>query len=259
MNSVILAGGLGTRLREETEFKPKPMVEIGGAPILWHIMKNLSGWDLKDFFICTGYKGEKIKEFFINYEAYSNDIEVSLGSGMSKVKHTSASVENWNVHLIDTGQNTMTGGRLFQLRDKLQDEYFLCTYGDGLSNVNVNELIAFHKSHNKIATVTAVHPTNRFGTLGISSDSTVSKFVEKPISGEYVNGGFFIFNKKVFNYLTEDAVLEQEPLKNLVRDGELMAFKHEKFWQPMDTYREVLELNALWDSKDAPWVNWERQ
>jgi glucose-1-phosphate cytidylyltransferase len=256
MKAVLLAGGLGTRLREETEFRPKPMVEIGGKPILWHIMKNLSVQGIQDFIICTGYKGEMIKNYFVNYELYTNDTRIELGLLNQASSQTSLSNERWTIEIKDTGQTTMTGGRLFKIRDSIQDSYFLCTYGDGLSNVDLRKLISFHKSHKKIATVTAVHPVTRFGAMEIGSENEVNKFREKPTSDQWVNGGFFIFNKEIFNYLNENSILENEPLENLVTNNELMAYRQEDFWQPMDTYRETQELNALWTSNEAPWRNW---
>jgi glucose-1-phosphate cytidylyltransferase len=256
MKAVLLAGGLGTRLREETEFRPKPMVEIGGKPIIWHIMKNLSVQGIQDFIICTGYKGEVIKNFFVNYELYTNDTKIELGLLNHSSSQTSPSDERWNIEIKDTGQTTMTGGRLFKIRDSIQDDFFLCTYGDGLSSIDLSKLITFHKSHKKIATVTAVHPVTRFGAMQIGPQGEVERFEEKPKSDQWVNGGFFIFNKAVFNYLEEDSILEKEPLENLVTANELMAFKHEGFWQPMDTYRETLELNGLWELNKAPWRIW---
>jgi glucose-1-phosphate cytidylyltransferase len=256
MKAVLLAGGLGTRLREETEFRPKPMVEIGGKPIIWHIMKNLSVQGIQEFVICTGYKGEMIKNYFVNYELYANDTKIELGLLNQASSQTSLSSERWTIEIKDTGQATMTGGRLFKVRNSIQDDYFLCTYGDGLSNINLDRLITFHKKHKKIATVTAVHPVTRFGAMDIEPDNQVSRFREKPTSNQWVNGGFFIFNKDVFNYLDDNSVLENEPLEKLVADKELMAYRHEDFWQPMDTYRETQELNGLWESNEAPWRNW---
>jgi glucose-1-phosphate cytidylyltransferase len=256
MKAVLLAGGLGTRLREETEFRPKPMVEIGGKPIIWHIMKNLSVQGVQEFIICTGYKGEMIKNFFVNYELYTNDTKIELGILNHTSAQTSPSSERWTIEVKDTGQATMTGGRLFKIRESIQDDYFLCTYGDGLSNIDLHKLVAFHKSHKKIATVTAVHPVTRFGAMEIGPQSQVDRFREKPTSDQWVNGGFFLFSKEIFKYLDDKSVLENEPLENLVADNELMAYKHEDFWQPMDTYRETQELNGLWESNQAPWRNW---
>lgn len=257
MKAVILAGGLGTRLREETEYRPKPMVEIGGKPILWHIMKNLGHQDVSDFVIALGYKGDKIKDFFLNYQFKSSDFTVNLGNSDLKF-HSTNVAENWNVTLADTGPLTMTGGRILMLEKFLKDEpFFLCTYGDGLANINLNHLINFHKSHGKIATVSASVPGSRFGRLGIEVNGKVSSFKEKPVEQNYVNAGFFIFSPEIFRYLTPDSVLERQPLETLAREGELFAYKHDGFWQPMDTIREVESLNEIWSHGNAPWKNWD--
>lgn len=256
MKAVILAGGLGTRLREETEFRPKPMVEIGGKPILWHIMKSLNEQGISEFVICLGYKGEQIKEFFLNYEALTNDITIQLGESRVTNQFHSAAEENWTVTLADTGMHTMTGGRLNKVRQYLGAEAFLCTYGDGLADIDINELVNFHKNHGGLATVTAVQPTNRFGALELSPDDVVTSFEEKPISEKWVNGGFFIFEKEIFEYLDDECVLEREPLEKVAKKGELHAFKHKGFWRPMDTHRETQELNKLWNEGIAPWRNW---
>ena len=256
MKAVILAGGLGTRLREETEFRPKPMVEIGGRPILWHIMKILSTQGINEFIICLGYKGDQIKDFFLNYEARTNDITVKIGSNESTIQHFSNNSENWSVTLVDTGISTLTGARLFQINKFVGTDRFLCTYGDGLANLQVNELISFHKSHGKLATITAVRPVSRFGSLQIDKNDLVTEFIEKPRVEKWVNGGFFIFEPEIFNYLDPLTSLEKEPLEKLVRKGELKSFKHEGFWQPMDTYRESKELNELWEKNQAPWKVW---
>jgi len=256
VKAVILAGGLGTRLREETEFRPKPMVEIGGRPILWHIMKILSTQGINEFIICLGYKGDQIKDFFLNYEARTNDITVKIGSNESTIQHFSNNSENWSVTLVDTGISTLTGARLFQINKFVGTDRFLCTYGDGLANLQVNELISFHKSHGKLATITAVRPVSRFGSMQIDKNDLVTEFIEKPRVEKWVNGGFFIFEPEIFNYLDPLTSLEKEPLEKLVRKGELKSFKHEGFWQPMDTYRESKELNELWEKNQAPWKVW---
>jgi glucose-1-phosphate cytidylyltransferase len=255
--AVILAGGMGTRIREETEFRPKPMVEIGGMPILWHIMKNLHTQGIEEFVICLGYKGEQIKDFFQNYETRVSDLVVD-GAKKTRVYLSHESSETWKVTLADTGLNTMTGGRINRVRKYLNYEPFLCTYGDGLANVDLLKLYKFHESHGKIATLTAVHPATRFGNLAITTEGLVTDFSEKPPSEEWVNGGFFIFNNGIFDYLNDDCVLEQQPLRNLVSDEGLAAFKHEGFWRPMDTYRESKELNDLFETGAAPWVNWPK-
>jgi glucose-1-phosphate cytidylyltransferase len=256
VKAVILAGGMGTRLREETEYRPKPMVEIAGLPILWHIMKNLSRQNLSEFIICLGYKGDQIKDFFINYDTRVNDITIKLGEKSISRHLTNSIDEEWQVTLANTGLNTMTGGRIYKIQEYVKNETFLCTYGDGLANIELNSLISFHKSHGKIATVTTVKPTNRFGSLEINANQQVKKFAEKPKSDQWINGGFFIFEPEIFNYLDDNCVLEQKPLETLATDGQLMAYKHNGFWQPMDTYRETQELNHLWETESAPWKNW---
>ena len=254
--AVILAGGMGTRLREETEFKPKPMVEIGGLPIIWHIMKNLYSQGVNDFVICLGYKGDQIKSFFENYSTYMSDVVIE-GSDGSRSYMASKGRESWKITLADTGIETMTGGRINRVRKYLAEEPFLCTYGDGLADIDVKELVRFHEESGKAATVTAVHPVTRFGNLQIAKNGTVERFAEKPPSDEWVNGGFFIFQNEVFDYLDDEVVLEQAPLANLVAKGELAAYKHTGWWRPMDTYREAKELNELFKTGNAPWVNWQ--
>ncbi len=256
MQTVILAGGMGTRLREETEYKPKPMIEVGGKPIIWHIMKNLSQQGLNDFIVCLGYKGDQIKDFFVNYEARANDITVSLLSKQLKVNYNDSHDEDWHIILANTGLNTMTGGRILKIKKYTEGQRFMCTYGDGLADVEVNKLISFHEEHGKIATLTAVRPNLRFGTLDLNDENTVTKFAEKPKSDSWVNGGFFIFEPEIFDYLEENSILETSPLEKLANEGELKAFKHNGFWQPMDTYRESLELNEIWETGKAPWKNW---
>ena len=256
MRAVILAGGLGTRLREETEHRPKPMVEIGERPIIWHIMKMLAHQGLDEFIIALGYKGDQIKDFFINYESKVNDVTVQLGSNKLATHHQREVEESWTVTLANTGALTMTGGRILNIREHVKGERFLCTYGDGLANIDLQELIKFHVSHGKIATVTATKPVSRFGTLEIDSNQKVSKFSEKPQVEQWVNGGFFIFEPEIFNYLEENSILEKEPLENLSHDNELMAYLHNGFWQPMDTFREAQALNELWDNGKAPWRIW---
>jgi glucose-1-phosphate cytidylyltransferase len=256
MKAVILAGGLGTRLREETEFRPKPMVEIGGKPIIWHIMKTLSVQGINEFVICLGYKGDYIKDYFMNYEARVHDITVKLGTNEGTFHHTKKQNENWMITLADTGLTTMTGGRIAKIRQYLGNEDFLCTYGDGVADINLEELRKFHSDHGKIATVTAVRPTNRFGAMKIDENETVTDFSEKPISEKWVNGGFFIFKHEVFDFIEADSILEKEPLERLASLGQLKSYKHKGFWQPMDTYRETQELNLLWEQNRAPWKIW---
>lgn len=256
LKAVILAGGMGTRLREETEYRPKPMVEVGGRPILWHIMKILSTQGINDFVICLGYKGDQIKDYFLNYESRTNDLTVTLGRDGTVVQHTNTISENWNVTLADTGLNTMTGGRINRIKKYVENENFLCTYGDGLADINLKALLDFHEAHGLGATVTAVRPTNRFGSLQINESDLVTEFAEKPKTEKWVNGGFFIFNPMIFDYLDDECVLEKSPLENIAKKGQLKAYKHDGFWQPMDTYRESQDLNALWDENKAPWKNW---
>lgn len=251
--AVILAGGLGTRIREETEFKPKPMVEIGGRPVLWHIMKHLSSYGVNRFVICVGYKGDIIRDYFLNYRARNNDFTVSLGSHDELSFHSDHEESNWTVTVAETGTTTNTGGRVLSIHKYIKGEKFLCTYGDGLSDVNINQLLDFHNIKNKTATVTAVRPLSRFGIMDLDKDNNVTNFKEKPQAEGWINGGFFIFEENIFNYLDSNIVLENEPLQNLASQNELAAFRHEGFWQPMDTFRESKLLNDLWNSGKAPW------
>ena len=252
MKVVILAGGLGTRLSEETVIKPKPMVEIGGKPILWHIMNIYGFHGYREFIVALGYKGEVIKEYFLNYYHHQSDLTIELKTG--KVNATNNNFKDWVVHLIDTGYSSMTGGRLYRLKDELRGETFMLTYGDGVSNVNIRKLVEFHKSHGKTATVTAVRPSARFGGMKFNGNK-VKNFTEKPQTGEgWINGGFFVFEPNVFDYLHGgETILERDPLENLSKDGQLMAYKHEGFWQCMDTLRDRDLLEKLWQSGEAPW------
>lgn len=258
MKAVILAGGLGTRLSEETQDKPKPMVEIGGKPMLWHIMKIYSSYGINDFIICLGYKGYAIKEYFANYYLHNCDITYNLSDGSSAIHNSYA--ENWKVTLIDTGELTMTGGRVKRIIPYVKnDESFCLTYGDGFSDVNIAELIKFHKSHNKLATLTAVQPEGRFGALDMNG-SSIKKFQEKPKGdGAYINGGFFVLSPEIDKYLHNDSdcVFEQEPLQRLAQDGQLEGFKHNGFWQPVDTLRDKNGLERLWQKSDCPWRVWQ--
>jgi len=257
MKAVILAGGLGTRLSEETVSKPKPMVEIGGKPILWHILKIYSQYGINDFIICCGYKGYVIKEYFANYFLHQSDVTFDIKAN-EIVVHTKR-VEPWKVTLVDTGDNSMTGGRLKRVAPYLKDENAFCfTYGDGLADVNISELISFHNSHGKEATLTAAYPPGRFGALNISNDQ-ILQFEEKPRGdGALINAGFFVLSPKVIDRIKNDQTIwEQEPLKGLARDGQLMSYKHEKFWQPMDTLRDKLHLENLWEKNSAPWKVWK--
>jgi glucose-1-phosphate cytidylyltransferase len=255
MKVVILAGGLGSRLSEETVVKPKPMVEIGGRPIIWHIMKIYSSYGLNDFIICTGYKGYILKEYFTNYFLHTTDVTIDVLKGTYEVHNSKA--EPWRVTLVDTGESTMTGGRLKRIVPYLEGRDFCMTYGDGLSNVNIGSLIEFHRGHGKLCTVTATRPTARFGALGLKGD-TVECFHEKPLGeGGYINGGFFVLNPKIIDYISGDStVWEDEPMVKLASQGDMKAFIHNDFWQPMDTLRDKKQLENLWESGKAPWMVW---
>lgn len=257
MKAVILAGGLGTRLSEETTLKPKPMVEIGGMPILWHIMKMYSFYGVNDFVICCGYKGYVIKEYFANYFLHQSDVSFDMAANTMEV-HTKRA-EPWKVTLVDTGEETMTGGRLKRVAEYVQnDEAFCFTYGDGVGSVDLSKLIEFHKTHGKLATLTATFPPGRFGAIDIV-DNQILNFNEKPKGdGAMINGGFFVLSPKVIERIAADSTIwEQEPLMGLAEDGELMAFKHEGFWLPMDTLRDKQKLQELWESGNAPWKMWK--
>jgi glucose-1-phosphate cytidylyltransferase len=256
MKALILAGGLGTRLREETEFKPKPMVQVGSRPIIWHIMKNLSVQGINEFCVATGYKGEILKDYFLNYDFQNTDVTLRLGEKSSLTSHGLHEESNWKVTIADTGNLTMTGGRVLSALKYLGNDRFLCTYGDGLANIDLSALIKFHLSHGKKATVTAVQPLSRFGVMDLDINGFVNEFREKPIMDSWVNGGFFIFEKGIEKYLDMECVLEKEPLNKLASEGELVAYRHMGFWQPMDTIRESDLLNDLWNKGKAPWKNW---
>jgi len=255
MQAVILAGGLGTRLSEETTVRPKPLVEIGGQPVLWHIMKIYAAHGVTDFIVCLGYKGHLIKEFFSSYTLHMSDVTFDLGARSVTTHRHEA--EDWRVTLIDTGEATMTGGRLARVLKYIQGDAFCLTYGDGVSDVDITASIAFHRAHGKLATVTAVYPPRRFGVLEMAGDR-VTGFREKPRGeGGFINGGFFVFSPEIGRYLGGDeTVLEQEPLQRLAEDGELHAFRHEGFFQPMDTLRDKNYLEQLWASGEAPWRRW---
>lgn len=258
MKAVILAGGLGTRLSEETHLRPKPMTEIGGRPLLWHIMKVYSAHDIHDFVICCGYKGYMIKEYFANYFLHMSDVTIDMTNNSMEVHERNA--EPWRVTLVDTGENTLTGGRLRRVKNYVQDEQAFCfTYGDGLSDINVSQEVDFHLQHGRHATVAAVQPPGRYGALDIEN-SAVTGFTEKPRGdGGRINGGFFVLSPKVIDYIDGDASSwEREPLEAIASDGELMAYEHDGFWQPMDTLREKNILQDLWDTGTAPWKVWER-
>ncbi|WP_431482042.1 glucose-1-phosphate cytidylyltransferase [Pseudomonas thivervalensis] len=257
MKAVILAGGLGTRLSEETSVRPKPMVEIGGKPILWHIMKMYSAHGINDFIICCGYKGYLIKEYFANYFLHSSDVTFNMRENTMEVHDKRA--EDWNVTLVDTGDSSMTGGRLRRVADYVKNEELFCfTYGDGVGDIDISATIAFHKQHGKAATLTATYPPGRFGALDIKQHQVLN-FKEKPKGdGAMINGGFFVLSPQVLEYLVDDStVWEQEPLMGLAADGQLMAHEHQGFWQPMDTLHDKNLLEKLWQNGKAPWKSWE--
>ncbi|MFH1369571.1 MAG: glucose-1-phosphate cytidylyltransferase [Elusimicrobiota bacterium] len=255
MKTVILCGGLGTRLSEETNLKPKPMVEIGNKPILWHVMNIYGMHGFKEFILAAGYKNEYIKEYFLNYYNFQSDLTVHLKTGKIEVDHKTP--KDWTVHIVDTGVKSMTGGRLFRLRDKLKNSAFMCTYGDGVADVNIRKLLEFHKSHGKLATITAVKPAARFGAMQFEGSSArVRSFSEKTQMHEgWINGGFFVFEPEVLDYLKDEStILERDPLENLTKDGQLMAYKHEGFWHCMDTVRDRDVLNELIAKGKASWM-----
>lgn len=261
MKLVILAGGLGTRLGEETTIRPKPLVEIGGRPIIWHIMKYYSYYGINEFVILLGYKGYMIKEFFNNYRMHLYDMKIDFSKNTSSFleKKNHADMENWIIELIDTGENSMTGGRIKRVEHLLKnEECFFLTYGDGVSNINILEELEFHKRHGKIATMAAVFPPARWGAINIDKDNLVTSFIEKPKGDNaYINGGFFVLNSQIFSYLENDfTIFEQQPLQKLSNDNELMAFKHEGFWQCMDTQRDKSLLEDMWLKGKAPWKVW---
>lgn len=258
LKAVLLAGGFGTRISEETEFRPKPMIEIGGMPILWHIMKEYSAYGINDFVICAGYKQYMIKEWFNNYFLYTSDVTFDFTEGKKVTIHAQHS-EPWRVTVVDTGNLTMTGGRIKRIQPYIGDETFLMTYGDGVCDVDIQKLIEFHRSHGKLATLTAVLQAQSKGVLNIAGDNTVKSFREKAQSdGAPINAGYMVLEPRVFDYLTggDDCVFEQGPLERLARDGQLMSYQHRGFWQCMDTIREKRALDSLWESGKAPWKVW---
>lgn len=252
----ILAGGYGTRLAEETEVKPKPMVEIGGKPILWHIMRHYAHYGMKEFVIALGYKGEVIKRYMVDYSSLNSNLTVNLSNGKVE-RHGNGELDDWKVELIDTGQNTMTGGRIKRLQPYLGDSTFMLTWGDGVSTVDLDALLAFHRSHGKLATMTAVRPPARYGHLEFEGNQ-IWRFTEKPQTAEgWINGAFFVLEPEIFDYIDGDTTQwEKEPLENLAADGQLMAYKHDGFWQCMDTRRDKHVLETMWDSGRAPWKIW---
>lgn len=256
MKVVILAGGLGTRLSEETILRPKPMVEIGGSPILWHIMKIYAAYGFTEFVICLGYRGYVIKEYFANYFLHQSDVTFDMKENKMQIHNSQA--EPWKVTLVDTGVDTMTGGRVKRIKQYLNNQPFLLTYGDGVGGIDIQAALKFHQENKKLLTVTAVQPSGRFGALSISESNEVISFLEKPKGdGAWINGGFFVCQPEVIDYITDDSsVFEQEPLENIAKEGQMVAFKHTGFWKPMDTLRDKQELENLWNSGHAPWKNW---
>lgn len=261
MKTIILCGGQGTRLREETEYRPKPLVEIGGRPVLWHIMKLYAHYGHRDFVLGLGYRGNMIKEYFLNYEAMNNDFTICLGEKHQIGYHDAHEEQDYRVTLADTGLNSMTGSRVKQMQRYVDGDTFMVTYGDGLSDVDIHSLLEFHRSHGKLATATTVRPSSRFGILEIDDSGHVTDFAEKPQTDGWASTGFFVFEKGVFDYLSPDAecILEREPMEKLANDGQLMAYRHEGWFFAMDTYREYLQINELWNSGQAPWAVWTRK
>jgi glucose-1-phosphate cytidylyltransferase len=258
MNVVILCGGLGTRLREETEFRPKPMVEVGGRPILWHVMKSYAHYGFSDFVLCLGYRGNAIKDYFLNYEAMNNDFTMCLGERSRIHYHGQHDEQNFRVTLADTGIDSMTGGRIRRIEKYIDGDTFLLTYGDGVSDVNICSVVEFHKSHGRIATVTTVPTVSRFGMVELAREGQVLKFTEKPKTDGWMSAGYFVLDRQVFDYLgSDDCIFEREPLERLASDGELMAYRHKGFFYAMDTYREYQHLNELWNRDAAPWRVWQ--
>lgn len=258
MKVVILAGGYGTRISEESHLRPKPMIEIGGKPILWHIMKIYSSYGFNDFIICLGYKGFYIKEYFAHYFLHESDVTFDFTNGEQKVVHNN-SAEPWKVTLVNTGLDTMTGGRVKRIKDYINNETFMLTYGDGVSNVDIHELLKFHYNHGRLATVTAVQPSGRFGALSLTEEDQVLGFQEKPKGdGNWVNAGFFVLEPEVIDFIEDDStVFEKEPLEGLSNSEQLLAFKHNGFWQPMDTLRDMNQLEEMWKLGRSPWKIWE--
>jgi glucose-1-phosphate cytidylyltransferase len=259
MKVLLLAGGFGTRLSEETDVRPKPMVEIGGKPILWHIMKTYSQYGFNEFVVLLGYKGYFIKEYFANYFLHQSDITINMKDGSMEIHNNSS--EPWKVTLLDTGLHSMTGGRIKRAQNFVGNEPFMLTYGDGVANINIEELVAFHKKHGKAMTMTSAQPDGRFGALNIDENNQVLEFKEKPKGdGSWINAGYFVCEPKVLDYILDGdtTIFEQEPLKNLALDGEIFTYKHDGFWMPMDTLRDKMKLNEMCENNNAPWMVWEK-
>jgi len=258
MKTIILCGGRGMRLNEETEFRPKPLIPVGGRPILWHIMKTYAHYGFREFVLCLGYRGDMIREYFLNYEAMSNDFTIRLGQRHSIAYDDAHGEQDFRVTLADTGLETMTGGRIKKVEKYIDGDTFMVTYGDGVADIDIRALVQYHHQHGRLATLTAVHPFSRFGMLTVDNNSSVLNFVEKPQVDEWVSAGFFVFNRRVFDYLTgDDCFLEREPLERLAHDGQLMAYKHSGFFYAMDTYRDYKFLNDMWERGETPWKVWQ--
>lgn len=254
---VILCGGKGTRLKEETEFRPKPLVNIGELPILAHIMKIYAHYGYDDFVLCLGYKGHMIKEYFLNFKWMVNDFTLKLRHGQSEIIHHTNRVDDLKITFADTGVETLTGGRIKKVEKYIDGDNFMATYGDGLADVNLNNLMKCHMDHGKIGTLTGVHPSSKYGTVDIDSSSVVNVFREKPVLKDLINGGFFVFKKDVFDYIKSDCMLEREPFKNLARDRQMVLYKHSGFWHSMDTFKDAQNLNKMWSGGNAPWKIWK--
>lgn len=257
MKVVILAGGQGTRLREETEYRPKPLIEIGGYPIIWHIMKIYAHYGLLEFIVCLGYKGNLIKEYFLNYQAMNNDFTINLGHPSKITYDNHHDEKDFSVTLVNTGLETMTGARVAKIKKYIDEDLFMVTYGDGIANLNISDLLKYHKSHGKLATVTTVQPLSRYGVLDVDKAARVLRFGEKIKEEKKISAGFFVFDRRIFDYLkTDNVILEKEPLELLAQEGQLMSYYHDGFFYAMDTYKEYLELNQMWDNGNAPWRVW---
>ncbi len=259
MKTVILAGGYGTRIRDVTHDLPKPMIPVGNYPVLWHIMKQYAHYEMNEFVLCLGYKSEVIKDYFLNYQKRQNDFTLDLKNQII-TDHTNRAIDDWKITFAETGLNSLTGGRVFRVKQYIEkDEYFMLTYGDGVSNIDIKKLIEFHKSHGKLMTVTGAHPPGRFGELDLNENQVIG-FNEKPQATEgWISAGFFVCSRKVLDYLTpnEDLIFEKEPIENIVKSGQMMVYKHHGFWHPMDTSRDYQLLNQLWEQKNAPWKIWQ--
>lgn len=254
---VILCGGRGTRLREETEYKPKPLVEVGGRPVLWHIIKGYSHFGFKTFILCLGYKGRAIKEYFLNYEYMNNDFSLNTRSKECRVLKPQNAAEDWTIIFADTGPETNTGGRIKRIEGHIPGDVFMATYGDGVSDLDLKALLDFHLRNKKIATITGFHPRSKYGQVKIGSDGEILAFQEKPLLQDSINGGFFVFHRKFFEYLDDDCVLEREPFERLVAEKQMALYNHEGFWFALDTYKDYLEINAMFEAGNTPWMVWK--